>query len=181
MTVTETKLSGCYLIKPELFKDERGYLTEAYNAKRFGEFLGADLRFVQDNQSFSKYGVVRALHYQIGQHAQAKLIRVLQGTIWDVAVDLRTTSPTFKQHIGIELSYENKKQLFIPRGFAHGFIVLSDSAEVCYKCDNYYYKKAEGGIAYNDPDLAIDWKLSEHVHILSEKDRVLPNFDKAIL
>ena len=181
MKVTETKLAGCYLVEPELFEDERGYLTEAFNAKRFHRVVDADTHFVQDNQSFSKHGVVRGLHYQVGVHAQAKLIRVLQGTIWDVAIDLRGASTTFKQHFGVELSYENKKQLFIPRGFAHGFVVLSDTAEVCYKCDNYYNKEAEGGIAFNDPDFDIDWKLPPRSLILSEKDRMLPNFDKAIL
>lgn len=177
MKVTETKLQGCYLLEPEIFEDERGYLTEAFNARRFSQAVGANIQFVQDNQSFSKHGVVRALHFQLGEHAQAKLIRVLHGTIWDVAIDLRSDSPTYKQHIGVELSYENKKQLFIPRGFAHGFVVLSATAEVCYKCDNYYRKEAEGGIAFDDPYFDIDWKLPAESLILSEKDKALPNFD----
>ncbi|QCX01865.1 dTDP-4-dehydrorhamnose 3,5-epimerase [Aggregatimonas sangjinii] len=179
MKVTETKLAGCYILEPEIFEDERGYLTEVFNARRFKQAIGKDIDFVQDNQSFSQYGVVRALHFQLGDHAQAKLIRVLHGIIWDVAVDLRGDSPTYKQYIGVKLSYENKKQLFIPRGFAHGFVVLSATAEVCYKCDNYYHKEAEGGIAYNDPDFDIDWKLPADSLILSEKDKALPNFDTA--
>ncbi|WP_430907151.1 dTDP-4-dehydrorhamnose 3,5-epimerase [Maribacter sp. 2-571] len=181
MTGTKTALKGCVILDAPLFKDERGYLTVVYTDERFKEATGSAVNFVQDNQSFSQYGVLRGLHYQKGKHAQGKLIRVLQGSILDVAVDLRTNSPTFKQHISVELSYENKRQLFIPKGFAHGFVVLSNTAEVLYKCDNYYNKEAECGIAYNDPDLAIDWKIPSHSQILSEKDRALPNFDMASL
>jgi len=181
MIGTETTLKGCFVIETPLYRDERGYLTVTFNDQRFNEVSGKSVKFVQDNQSYSKYGVVRGLHYQTGKHAQGKLMRVLQGTILDIAVDLRPSSPTFKQHISIELSYENKKQLFIPRGFAHGFVVLSKTAEISYKCDNYYNKAAEGGIAYDDSDLAIDWKLPKRSLILSEKDLALPNFDNALL
>ena len=181
MTATETELKGCFILEAPLYKDERGYLTVAFNDQQFNKATGLAANFVQDNQSFSKYGVLRGLHYQKGEYAQGKLIRVLRGNILDIAVDLRPSSPTFKQHISFELSYENKKQLFVPRGFAHGFVVLSDSAEVYYKCDNDYNKEAEGGIVYDDPSLNIDWKLPIASIILSEKDRALPNFDKAEL
>ncbi len=181
MKVTETKLKGCLIMEPEIFHDQRGYLTEAFNAKRFEEAIGTEISFVQDNQSFSVKGVLRGLHYQLGTYAQAKLVRVLKGAVLDVVVDLRKDSPTYKEHVAIELSYENKKQLFIPKGFAHGYVVLTDSAEFFYKCDNYYNKEAEGGIAYNDLSLNIDWKLPLNQLIVSEKDAVLPTFDNARL
>ncbi|NHF59077.1 dTDP-4-dehydrorhamnose 3,5-epimerase [Flavobacteriaceae bacterium TP-CH-4] len=179
MKVTETRLNGCFILEPAIFSDERGYFTESFNAARFNKAVGSEVHFVQDNQSFSTQGVVRALHYQLGEYAQAKLVRVLSGTVLDVAVDLRKDSPTFGQHVAVELSYENKKQLFIPRGFAHGFVVLTDTAEFFYKCDNYYHKDAEGGILYNDPTLNIDWKLPSDQLKVSEKDSVLPTFDSA--
>ena len=179
MTITETKLKGCFILEPAVFTDERGYFMESFNKERFNSATGAGVNFVQDNQSFSTKGVVRALHYQLGEHAQAKLVRVLNGAVLDVAVDLRKDSPTFGQHIAVELSDENKKQLFIPRGFAHGFSVLTDTAEFFYKCDNYYNKASEGGIVYNDPKLNIDWKLPEDQLKVSDKDAVLPTFDKA--
>jgi len=181
MKITETKIKGCFILEPAVFTDERGYFIESFNKQRFNEAIAREVNFVQDNQSFSSYGVVRALHYQIGEHAQAKLVRVLSGSVLDVAVDLRENSPTFGQHVSVELSYENKKQLFIPRGFAHGFIVLSETAEFFYKCDNYYNKESEGGILYNDPKLNIDWKLSPDKIMVSEKDVVLPTLDKARL
>ena len=181
MTAKETKLKGCFIIEPSVYEDERGFFFESYNQKRFNDLINDEVNFVQDNQSFSSRGVLRALHYQLGAHAQAKLVRVLQGKVLDVAVDLRKNSPTFKQHISIELSAENKKQLFIPRGFAHGFVVLSDTAHFFYKCDNFYNKEAEGGIIYNDKTLNIDWILNEDELIVSEKDRVLPSFDNALL
>ena len=181
MTAKETKLKGCFIIEPSVYEDERGFFFESYNQKRFNDLINDEVNFVQDNQSFSSKGVIRALHYQLGEHAQAKLVRVLQGKVLDVAVDLRKDSPTFKQHISIELSAENKKQLFIPRGFAHGFVVLSDTAHFFYKCDNFYNKEAEGGIIYNDKTLNIDWILNEDELIVSEKDRVLPSFDNALL
>lgn len=181
MTVTETRLKGCFVIEPNVFEDERGYFMESFNTERFNAAIGQTINFVQDNQSFSSYGVVRALHYQIGEHAQAKLVRVLNGTVLDVAVDIRKDSPTFGEHVAMELSAENKKQLFIPRGFAHGFVTLSDTAEFFYKCDNYYNKPAEGGIIYNDSSLKIDWKVSADKIRVSEKDLILPTLDKARL
>ncbi|GAA4279522.1 dTDP-4-dehydrorhamnose 3,5-epimerase [Aquimarina mytili] len=179
MVAKETKLKGCFVLEPSVFEDKRGYFFESYNQKKFDELIGQKVNFVQDNQSFSTKGVIRALHYQIGEHAQAKLVRVLQGRVLDVAVDLRKDSPTFKEHVAIELSEENKKQLYIPRGFAHGFVVLSDTASFFYKCDNFYNKEAEGGIIYNDPELKINWKLDTKELIVSEKDAILPMFKKA--
>ena len=177
----ETKLKGCFVLEPTIFADERGYFMESFNEERFNAAIGSKVNFIQDNQSFSSKGVIRALHYQIGEHAQAKLVRVLSGTVLDVAVDLRRDSPTFGEHFSIELSSENKKQLFIPRGFAHGFVVLSDTAEFFYKCDNYYNKESEGGILFSDPSLNIDWKFSHEQLIVSEKDQVLPTLDSARL
>lgn len=174
MTFIETKLKGCFVLEPNVFNDNRGYFLESYNKKTFNSGIGNDVNFVQDNQSFSYKGVIRALHYQTGDHAQAKLVRVLSGTVLDVSVDLRKDSATFGEHFSVELSYENKKQLFIPRGFAHGFVVLSDTAEIFYKCDNYYNKEAEGGIIYNDNQLNIDWKLPDDKLIVSAKDLNLP-------
>src|SRR5690606_9807569 len=174
MKIKETKLKGCFIIEPTLFNDDRGYFFESFNTKRFNEAIGQTVNFVQDNQSYSTRGVIRALHYQVGDFAQAKLVRVLSGTVLDVAVDLRPDSHTFGQHIAIELSADNKKQLFIPRGFAHGFSVLSETAEIFYKCDNFYNKEAEGGIIYNDPELNIDWQLPVDAINVSEKDMELP-------
>ncbi|MCM4150230.1 dTDP-4-dehydrorhamnose 3,5-epimerase [Arenibacter sp. N53] len=181
MKVTETKLKGCYILEPTIFKDSRGYFFESFNADRFNRETGQQVNFVQDNQSYSSYGVVRALHYQIGNFAQAKLVRVLSGKVLDVAVDLREDSSTYGQYFSIELSAENKKQLFIPRGFGHGFSVLSETAEFFYKCDNFYNKEAEGGIIYNDPIINIDWKLPIDQMKVSEKDLVLPTLEHAIL
>jgi len=181
MKVTPTKLEGCLIIEPAAFSDNRGYFMESFNKKLFCEAVGQDVHFVQDNQSFSSQGVVRALHYQTGEYAQAKLVRVLWGIVLDVAVDLRKNSPSFGEHIAIELSGENKKQLFIPKGFAHGFVVLSETAEFFYKCDNYYNKASEGGIIFNDPTLNIDWKLPHEQLIVSEKDQILPTLDNARL
>jgi len=181
MNFIETKLAGCFVLEPQIFNDERGYFLESFNKERFNEGIGYAVNFVQDNQSFSHHGVIRALHYQIGEYAQAKLVRVLSGTVLDVAVDLRRDSPTFGEHVAIELSHKNKKQLFIPRGFGHGFAVLSETAEFFYKCDNFYNKDAEGGIIYNDPRIDIDWKLPIEKIQVSEKDLVLPNLDSARL
>ncbi len=181
MKVTETGLSGCVVLEPAVYEDERGYFMETFNKKRFNEAVGSEVNFVQDNQSRSRKGVVRALHYQVGEHAQAKLVRVLTGEVLDVAVDLRKDSPTFGRHIAVLLSDRNKKQLFIPRGFGHGFATLSDSAEFFYKCDNYYNKESEGGIIYNDPTLGIDWKLPADELVVSEKDRLLPTLENARL
>ncbi|GAB1857465.1 dTDP-4-dehydrorhamnose 3,5-epimerase [Flavobacteriaceae bacterium MHTCC 0001] len=177
MIVTETRLSGCYIIKPKIFSDERGYFFESFNQETFNKAIHENVKFVQDNESYSTKGVLRGLHFQKGVHAQAKLVRVLEGKILDVVVDIRKNSPTFGEYISIELSEENKTLFFIPRGFAHGFIVLSDSAKFLYKCDNYYNKTSEAGIIYNDDSLNIDWKLNEKDFILSEKDKVLPKFN----
>lgn len=176
MKVTKTKLQGCLILEPEVYVDDRGYFLETFNKIRFESVVGQLINFVQDNQSFSKRGVVRALHYQKGEYAQAKLVRVIQGRVLDVAVDLRRNSPTFGEHISIELSAENKRQLFIPRGFAHGFVTLSETAEFFYKCDNFYKKEAEGGIIYNDKTLNINWQLPDELLLVSEKDKLLPNF-----
>lgn len=173
MNVIETSLADCYIIEPKIFEDDRGYFFESFNKIVFQDKTGLDVNFVQDNQSKSSYGVLRGLHFQKGDAAQAKLVRVLSGKVLDVAVDLRKDSPTFKKHFSIELTGENKKQLFVPRGFAHGFVVLSEEAEFFYKCDNYYNKEAENGIRYNDAQLNIDWKVQENELIISNKDRVL--------
>ncbi|MBA4745327.1 MAG: dTDP-4-dehydrorhamnose 3,5-epimerase [Muricauda sp.] len=170
---TETKLKGCFIIEPTVFEDERGYFFESYNHKDFCEAIGREVNFVQDNQSFSKKGVLRGLHFQKGEHAQAKLIQILEGTIQDVVVDFRKDSPTFARHFSMELSDKNKKQLFVPRGFAHGFLTLSDTAKVMYKCDNYYNHKAEGGLRFDCPDLNIKWKLNKKEIVLSKKDSTL--------
>lgn len=181
MIFKETKLKGCFVLEPTVFKDERGYFMESFNSERFNKRVGESINFVQDNQSFSSKGVIRAIHFQTGIHAQAKLVRVLSGTVLDVAVDLRKDSPTFGEYVSLELSYGNKKQLFIPRGFGHGFVVLSKTAEFFYKCDNYYNKESEGGIIYNDKTLNINWKLPIGEHIVSEKDLVLPTMEEASL
>jgi dTDP-4-dehydrorhamnose 3,5-epimerase len=177
MQVEETKLKDCFIIKDTLFKDPRGYFFESFNQQKFNELTGLNVQFVQDNQSKSTKGVLRGLHFQLGAHAQAKLVRVLEGKVLDVAVDIRPDSKTFGQHVAVELTAENETQLFMPRGFAHGFVVLSDTATFFYKCDNYYHKSSEGGIIYNDPQLAINWQLpSEHL-LLSEKDLLLKNLN----
>jgi dTDP-4-dehydrorhamnose 3,5-epimerase len=180
MEYTETKLKGCFIIEPKAFEDERGYFFESYNEESFNDAIGYKVHFVQDNQSFSKYGVLRGLHLQKGDDAQAKLVRVLSGRVLDVAVDLRKGSDTYGQHVAVELSADNKKQLFIPRGFAHGFIVLSDVAEFYYKVDNKYAPKSEGGLLYKDPYLGIDWKLNEDEIIINNKDLNLPTLNNYI-
>jgi len=181
MNVKETKLRGCFIIEPTVFEDERGYFFESFHQKKFLEQVGIEVNFIQENQSCSRQGVLRGLHYQKGEYAQAKLVRVLIGSVLDIVVDIRLDSPTFGEHFSIELSSENKKQLFIPRGFAHGFVVLSNEAEFFYKCDNFYNKESEGGIIYNDSTLNIDWKLPKNELIISDKDIILPTFDKAII
>ena len=174
MRVEKTILEGCFLIHDTFFGDHRGYFFESFNRNTFQQQTELDINFVQDNQSSSSRGVLRGLHFQLGEFAQAKLVRVLKGKVLDVAVDLRPNSPTFGKHIAVELSEDSHTQFFVPRGFAHGFVVLSEQAVFFYKCDNYYHKTAEGGIIYNDPDLAIDWQLKADELILSEKDTVLP-------
>ena len=175
MTFTETKLKGCFILEPKIIKDERGYFMESFNEKTFQEGIGQKVTFVQDNQSFSTRGVLRGLHYQCGEHAQAKLVRVLQGEVLDVAVDIRPESATFGQYQSVLLSAENQKQFFVPRGFAHGFLVLSDTATFFYKCDNFYNKESEGGIIFNDNTIHIDWNFPFEKLIISEKDQNLPN------
>ncbi len=174
MIFTASKLQGCYIIKPKVINDERGYFMESYNQRTFQEETGISQAFVQDNQSFSTKGVLRGLHYQTGIHAQAKLVRVIQGEVLDVAVDIRPESPTFGQYESVLLSAENQKQFYIPRGFAHGFVVLSETATFLYKCDNFYNKESEGGIIYNDASIRIDWQLSLDELLVSEKDAALP-------
>ncbi|WP_027126244.1 dTDP-4-dehydrorhamnose 3,5-epimerase [Gelidibacter mesophilus] len=181
MIVKETKLKGCYIIEPKVFTDNRGYFLETYNHNTFQQLTGENTRFVQDNESLSSRGVLRGLHYQLGQHAQAKLVRVIQGKVLDVAVDLRKGSPTFGEHVAIELSGENKTQFFVPKGFAHGFIVLEDDTLFSYKCDNFYNKASEAGIIYNDATLNIDWQLPDDDIIVSNKDTILPEFKNAEL
>lgn len=178
MKVQTTPIEGLLIIEPDIFKDNRGYFFETYQIKRFQE-LGIKSTFVQDNESYSTYGVIRGLHYQIGEFAQAKLIRVIKGKVYDVAVDLRKNSPTFGQWFGIELDDIHKKMFYIPRGFAHGFSVLSEDAIFSYKCDNYYNKGSERGIIFSDLFLNIDWKIPEDKIIVSEKDKLLPSFVNA--
>ena len=175
----ETKLKGCFVLEPSIFLDARGYFMESFNENTFQNGIGQQVHFVQDNQSFSSRGVLRGLHYQTGEHAQAKLVRVLLGEVLDVAVDIRPDSETFGQHVAVLLSAENQKQLFVPRGFAHGFIVLSETATFFYKCDNFYNKESEGGIIYNDDSMKIDWQLPENELLISEKDLVLPLLKEA--
>ena len=170
MKVIKTDIEGVFIIEPIVFEDERGYFFESYNQADLKK-QGIDYNFIQDNQSKSKYGTVRGIHFQKGEFSQAKLVRVLEGTVLDVAVDLRKNSPTFGKHVAVELSAENKRQLMIPRGFGHGFSVLSETAVFAYKCDNVYNKSSECGIRYNDPTLNIDWKIDEDRAILSEKDK----------
>lgn len=179
MRIENTILEGCFLIHDTFFGDPRGYFFESFNRKTFLQQTGVDVDFVQDNQSGSQRGVLRGLHFQKGEFAQAKLVRVLKGKVLDVAVDLRKTSPTFGKHISVELSDDSHTQFFVPRGFAHGFVVLSDDAVFFYKCDNYYNKASEGGIIYNDPELAIDWALKPEELLLSEKDVMLPTLKEA--
>lgn len=179
MNFIPTKLQGCYIIEPKIIRDERGYFMESFNEKTFQNGVGQAVHFVQDNQSFSTKGVLRGLHYQTGEHAQAKLVRVLQGEVLDVAVDIRPNSPTFGQYESVLLSEENQKQFFVPRGFAHGFLVLSETATFFYKCDNFYNKESEGGIIYNDETININWQFSLEDLIISEKDKVQPTLENA--
>lgn len=178
MKVIKTEFEGLFVIEPKVFEDERGYFYESYNRIKLKE-QGIDIDFVQDNQSKSNYGVTRGLHYQLNPKAQTKFVRVLQGSIYDVVADIRKNSATYGKWFGIELSAENKKQLFIPKGFAHGFSVLSEEAVVFYKCDEFYSPEHERGIMYNDPFLNIDWKVPASKVILSAKDTKHPMFDSA--
>ena len=176
MPFTKTEFPGLLIFEPKIWEDERGYFFESYNQNVFsGE--GVEINFVQDNQAGSEYGVIRGLHYQLNPFAQTKLIRALSGNILDVAVDIRKNSPTYGKVYTIELSADNKKQLLVPKGFAHGYSVLSNSAEVFYKCDAFYNKESEGGIVYNDISLNIDWKIDKNRAIISDKDIKLPGFN----
>lgn len=177
MEIIETPIKDLIVVRPDVFADSRGYFTELYNENRYRAY-GIDNNFVQDNLSRSSYGVVRGLHLQKGESAQAKLVKVIVGKVWDVAVDLRQGSSTYGKWFGVELSDENHLQFLIPRGFAHGFSVLSPTAIFSYKCDNLYDKQAEGGIIYNDPTLAINWKVPVGEMIVSDKDLLLPTFDQ---
>ena len=176
MKIKETPLKDCYIIEPTIIEDERGYFYEKFNEKKFEELTGMNGHFVQDNISKSSYGVLRGVHLQRGEHGQAKLVSCLEGRVWDVAVDLREDSPTYGKWFGIELTPENKLQLYVPRGFGHGFSVLSETAIFSYKCDNFYHKESERGVMYNDPHLNIDWKIDEKDAVLSEKDKKLAGF-----
>lgn len=181
MEVIKTEIDGVLIIEPKVFGDHRGYFFESFNEREFALKTGQELHFVQDNESKSCYGVVRGLHFQKGEKAQAKLVRVIKGRVLDVAVDIRPDSPTFGKYVSAELTAENHRQFFIPKGFAHGFAVLSPEVVFQYKCDEFYCPEAEGAIAWDDPDLAIDWKLPAEDVILSEKDRRHPNLKDAQL
>lgn len=174
MKAEQTPLKDCFLIHDTVYKDERGYFFESFNAQTFYRETGVDTPFVQDNQSHSVRGVLRGLHFQKGESAQAKLVRVLKGEVLDVAVDLRKLSSTFGQYYSVVLSETSRTQLYVPREFAHGFVVLSDEVDFFYKCDNFYDKSAEGGIIYNDPQIRIDWQMSPGDLIISSKDLILP-------
>ena len=174
MNFTETNLEGCFIIEPRVIYDERGYFMESFNERTFQERVGESIHFVQDNQSFSSKGVLRGLHYQTGSQVQAKLVRVLTGSVLDVVVDIRPNSRSYGHYVAEVLSAENRKQIFVPAGFAHGFVVLSETATLFYKCDNFYHKESEGGIIFNDPELNIDWGEESKDWIISEKDKNLP-------
>lgn len=173
MKISDTGIEGLLVLEPRVFQDPRGYFFESYHRGLLKDH-GIDLEFIQDNQSRSAFGVIRGLHYQNAPHAQTKLVRVTEGSIFDVAVDLRKESPTFGRWFGLELSAENFLQLLVPKGFAHGFSVLSEHATLYYKCDDYYHPQSESGIRFDDPDLGIDWKIDPAKAIISEKDRNLP-------
>ena len=178
MKAIETKLKGCFIIEPSVFQDSRGYFFESYNQIKFEELTGLNPVFLQDNQSKSSYGVIRGLHQQTGEFAQAKLVRVLEGKVLDIAVDVRESSETYGEYVAVELSEENNRQLFIPRGFLHGFAVLSDSATFFYKCDNVYNKGSEDGVNPLDQTLAVDWQVPLDDMILSDKDKNARSFEK---
>ena len=179
MNFIATKLEGCFIIEPKIITDDRGYFMESFNEKTFQKGIGQNIHFVQDNQSFSSKGVLRGLHYQVGEHAQSKLVRVLSGEVLDVAVDIRPNSKTFGQYVSVILSAENQNQFYVPRGFAHGFLVLSETATFFYKCDNFYNKESEAGVLYSDQEINIDWGFPENQFHISEKDKVQPTLKKA--
>ena len=176
MELIKTPLKDCFLVKPKIFEDHRGIFIETYSERRFEELTGIRKSFIQDNQSISKYGVLRGLHYQTGEFAQTKLVRVIFGKVLDVVVDLRTESPTFGKTFQTILDDQNLHQLYIPKGFGHGFVTLSEKSVFSYKCDQYYQPGSEAGVIYNDPSLNIDWGIPEDDMILSQKDSILPTF-----
>lgn len=180
MNIRHTGIPDVVVIEPRVFEDTRGYFFESYNKKTFDELIGGDINFVQDNEAKSSYGVLRGLHFQKDEHAQAKLIRVVKGEVLDVAVDIRKDSPTLGKHISQILSEDNKLQLFIPHGFAHGYVALSEEVVFQYKCDNYYCPASEGGISFDDKDLGIDWMIPREDMILSDKDLVYGGLDSII-
>jgi dTDP-4-dehydrorhamnose 3,5-epimerase len=180
MDFIETAIKGVFIIEPKVFNDARGYFFEAWKKAEYEEKIG-NVEFIQDNESKSSYGVLRGLHYQKGEFSQSKLVRVIKGKVLDVAVDIRRSSSTFGQHVMVELSEENKRQFFIPRGFAHGFLVLSEEAIFTYKVDNVYAPKAEAGIRWNDPQLGIEWPINPKDVVTSEKDLVAPLLSEAVL
>lgn len=179
MEIVKTNLQDCYILKPRIFKDQRGYFMESYNKNVFTELSLTAYNWVQDNEAKSNKGVLRGLHFQKGDAAQAKLVRVITGSVQDIVVDLRKSSPTFGQFTSVILTSENKYQLLVPRGFAHGYLVLEDNTIFAYKCDNYYLPEEEGGLIYNDKNLNLPWELSHESFILSDKDTVLPVFQNA--
>ncbi len=179
MNFIRTKIEDVVIIEPKVFGDQRGYFTETYRRDKLGEFLGFDVDFCQDNESKSKRGVLRGLHYQLSPFAQSKLVRVIIGKVLDVAVDIRKGSPTFGEYVAVELSGENKRELFVPRGFAHGFVVLSDEAVFSYKVDNYYSPQNDRGIAFDDPSIGVDWVLNKDELLLSDKDTKQPLLSEA--
>ncbi len=182
MEYKKTAFKDLIICIPKIFSDDRGYFYESFNLRSFSDFTGLHIDFVQDNQSRSSFGTLRGLHFQIGDYAQSKLVRVVEGDVLDVVVDLRSEEPTYGKSFAIVLSAQNRKQLFVPRGMAHGFITLSENATFIYKCDNFYHKESERGIIFNDPDLAIDWRLPEKQFLLSEKDlqnTLFKNLDKS--
>lgn len=174
MNIIKTEIEGAYIIEPKVFGDDRGYFLESFSLRLFKEFTGCDINFVQDNESMSKKGVLRGLHFQKYPYSQSKLVRVIKGRVLDIALDIRQDSPTFGKHIAVELSGENKRQFFIPKGFAHGYLCLEDDTIFSYKCDEYYHPEAEGSVFWNDPELAIEWGLDRGALILSQKDQAAP-------
>lgn len=174
MEVIKTDIEGVFIIEPKVFGDNRGYFFESFNAREFAEKTGIEVFFLQDNESMSRYGVLRGLHFQLPPYTQSKLVRVVKGRVLDVAVDIRKGSPTFGKYVCCEMTEENKRQFYVPKGFAHGFAVLSDEAIFQYKCDDFYHPEAEGAIAWNDPDIAINWPIPAEDVILSEKDKIHP-------
>ena len=180
MNIISTDIPDLYIVEPKVFEDDRGYFFESFNEKIFLQ-KGIEIKWVQDNQSKSTFGVLRGLHYQLQPHTQTKLVRVLEGEIMDIAVDLRKNSPSYKKWLGVKLTSSNKKQLLVPKGFAHGFSVLSETAVVFYKCDEFYNPESERGIIYDDCELGIEWGLAEADILLSKKDRVLPLLKNAEL